>query len=713
MNFKTTLVMLVLLTAIAGAYLWISSTGPKSGAPTPTLPDALVTGREFKSITIEQQDLTLTLKKQEGLWWQTAPVRFPVTGEAIESLINGGLALVPRKVFSYDNESGTIASADALQALGLDPPRATVTYLSDTGVHQLHLGASNVAGSAYLQLEGDEQVYLVDTTLHGVALNADPKTWRPDQLPTLDANRVNRMSLTGGPQDLEFARTDEGWSLNPDGGERANDELVSRLALMAQHLRPLSYASDDPNALSQFGLAEPRAVLTTADATGSRQTLRLGQNADLAGNTVYATWSDTDEASPVVFTLPADPINELPRITADMLRDPRVITASPGTIRGQSVNRVGRDTVDIQLNADGQGLSFVDPETGYNPDLQRASRWLTTLTRVEPTGHVRAPREAQAPIALIELRLTGSRAEHVRLYADRDGREDVLLAVRENEAVAALIPSEQVAPLLGPVVTLRDRNLPDVGPIDELRLTRDDGEAFNFFLDEQEGWLPQNDDFTEAWDADRFQQLGDWVASPRVRAWTAMPELPRGPTARLSLGQGKPAYVVNVDQQLGQRTDLPGVFRLPKDIAPLFGEEYRQKLLLPYRADQITRVTLGIEPATESSALPPAATIERNAQGVYVNASGERYDNQAQAAALLKTLAGLSAKRIMPAKLPEQRQTPIRYWELATDDGKTHRLQRDSLGVWSLNDLTFFIETEDDQLLKQLDTTWGKALVTP
>ncbi|MBB6430881.1 DUF4340 domain-containing protein [Algisphaera agarilytica] len=713
MNFKTTLVMLVLLAAIAGAYLWMSSAGPRGASPQESLPDTLVTGREFQSITIQQQDQTLTLENQEGQWWQTQPVRFPVTGETVETLVNAGLSLVPRKVFSYDDESATIAPGEALSTLGLEPPRATVTYLSDTGTHQLLLGTYSVAGSAYLQLNGDERVYLVDPTLHNAVLNADPKSWRPQTLPTLDANRVNRITLTGGPQDLNLTRAEDGWSLAPDGGERADDELVTRLAMMAQHLKPLSYVSDAPDALTQYGLAEPRATLTTADATGARQTLRLGQDADLGGTSVYATWSDTDEASPVVFVLPADPINELPRITADLLRDPRVVTASPGTIRGQLVNRVGRDTVEINQSPDGQGLAFVEPETGYDPDIQRASRWLTTLTRVEPTGHVRAPREAQAPIALIELRLTGGRSEYVRLYADRDGREDVLLAVRESETVAALVPSEQVAPLLAPVVTLRDRNLPDVGPIEELRLTRDDGEAFNFALDPQQGWLPQNDDFTDQWHADRFKELGDWVASPRVRSWTALPELPRGPTARLSLGQGKPAYVVNVDQQLGQRTDLPGVFRLPEVIAPLFGEEYRQKLVLPYRPDQITRVTLGIESNPDSPNLPPAATISRNPQGVFVDAQGNRFDNQAQCAALLNTLAGLSAKRIIPARLPEQRQPPIRFWELATDDGQTHRLQRDNLGVWSLNDLTFFIEAEDDKLLKQLDTAWGKALVSP
>lgn len=715
MNFKTTLVMLVLLAGIAGAYLWMRSAGP-GGTPMANPPsEAFVTGREFHRITIEQDGQRLTLEKQDRVWWQTHPVRFPVEGEAIETLVNAGLSLTPREVFSFaDDDPIAAGQTDAMASFGLNPPRVTVTYRSDTGEHELRLGDTNVAGSAYLQKVGDEQVYLVDAALHLAALDIDPKTWRPQKLPTLDASRVNHVSLTGGTQDAVLTRTAEGWSLDPEGGERADADLAVLLATIAQQLQPTSYVSDDPETLGRFGLSQPRVTLTTADATGASQTLRLGQDADLGGATVYATWSDNESPSPVVFTLAAKSLNNLEQITADMLRDPRVVTALPGTIRGLQVNRVGRDTIEINQNPDGSGLRFVEPQTGYDPDLERAARWLTTLTRVEPVGHVRAPREAQAPIALIELRLTGGRTEHVRLYADRDGRDDVILAVREDEAIAALVPNDQVAPLLAPVVTLRDRKLSDAGPIQELRLTRDDGEVFSFTRDERGSWNPQNSDFTNGWESARFDQLWGWVESPRVASWTSMSELPRGPIARLSLGPEKPAYVVNVDQHLGQRTDLPGVFKLPEDIAKRFADEYRQQLLLPYRSDQIDRVALGIEPADTITDLPDTATVARNAQGAYVDAAGERYDHQAECAALFNTLAGLSAKRYVAPLPPEQRQTPIKTWELQTSTGDTHRLLRYNQGVWSLdNEKYFFIDVETDRQLTRKDTAWGQAFILP
>lgn len=715
MNFKTTLVMLVLLAGIVGAYLWTRSIVPGPISPAETLPDAFVTGREFTQILIELPDQHIELQRQDRGWWQTAPVRFPVTGEAVESLINAGLSLTPREVFFFSDDDPLVAGqGDALASFGLKPPRATIIFHSDTGEHRLLLGNTNIGGSAYLQQSGDDAVYLVDTALHQVVLDADPKAWRPQKLPTLDASRVNQISLVGGPQNITLSRTAAGWSLRPEGGERANDELALNLAAIAQQLQPRGYVSDDPAALGRYGLAEPRLQLTTADATGAQQTLRLGQPADLKATTRYATWSDGPDPSPVVFLLPAATLKDLDRLTPDLLRDARVVTALPGTIRGQQVNRVGRDTLTIAHRSDGSGLAFVEPQTGYAPDLEQASAWLTTLTRVAPVGHARAPREAQAPLALIELQLTGGRTEYVRLYIDRDGRDDVVLAVRENETVAALIPRDQVAPLLAPVVMLRDRRLPDAGSLNELRLTRDDGESFRFTKN-KDRWVPQNADFTDDWEAQRFDELGRWLQAPFVESWTAQSALPRGPVARLSLGDDRPAYSINVDQNLGERTDLPGVFRLPPGITSLFAEEYRQRLLIPYRPDQITRVELGLEPlANSTKKLPQMAVVSRSRQGIYQDAQGQRYDHQADCAALFNTLAGLSAKRIIPPLLPEQRQTPIKYWQLETADGQTHRLMRYNQGVWSLgNDTYFYIDVETDRQLTRKETAWGQALILP
>lgn len=726
MNFKTTLVLLVLLTGFAGAYLWVNARGTiGSKTVLPTAPEALVTGRDFSRITLQRNGQTLVYAREDAGWWQTEPVRFPVADEAIESVINAGLSLTPREIFSFPFDDPIAeGQPDTFAAFGLDPPQARLVYESDTGQHTLQLGHTNVAGTAYLQKSDDPNVYLVEATLHRAVLDADPNAWRPQKLPTLDAERVSRIELRHGKRDIRLARSADGWSLGTEGDERADAEAALRLAAIAQQTQPRSYVDQDPAALAGYGLAEPRVTLTTADPAGRRQTLRLGKAADLSAQTVYATWSDTEAPSPVVFTLPTATVAALD-LEADALRDLRVVTALPGTIRGQSVNRVGQDTVELAHRPDGQGFAFVQPQTGYGPDPELAAGWLTTLTQVSPIGSARAPREAQAPLALIELKLTSDRKEFVRLYADRDGRDDVVLAVRESEAVAALVPSEQLAPLLAPVVQLRDRALPpsDLASLETIRLTRDDGHEFRFGQRTPGRWRLENTEYAEGgsrdgtgggWESGAFDRLMEWLQAPRVEAWTSMSELPRGPITRLSTGPEKPAYVVNTDQHLGQRTDLPGVFHLPPEISVLLAGEYRLRNVLPAQTKAISRVTLGL--AGQDPLAPPVqqAVVQLGEDGVYQDADGQRYGDQQKAAALFRKLSQLRVKRYLPALADGQRQTPIKVFELETDGGKTHRLLRYNQGVWSIDgERYFYLDVETDRALTDKQTVWGQALIVP
>ncbi|MEO1236743.1 MAG: hypothetical protein AAFX76_08150, partial [Planctomycetota bacterium] len=327
--------------------------------------------------------------------------------------------------------------------------------------------------------------------------------------------------------------------------------------------------------------------------------------------------------------------------------------------------------------------------------------WLTTLSRAEPVGWTRAPREAQAPLAVIELALTGGRAERVRLYADRDGREDVLLAVRENEPVAALVPTGALAALLDPVVTLRSRALPAVDGLTELRLTRDDGHVFRFFRESVgvDGWQREGEAEGDGPGGVDFADLWRWVQRPRVREWTAMPELPRGPVARLSLGPDRPAYLVNVDTGLGQRTDLTGVFRLPAGVTALFAGEYRPVGLVSVAPDRV--VSVRIENGSASG------EVRRNADGAYVDADGQRLGSQADAASLFNTLSGLRARRLVDAPPPAAGDPATRVIQLTPTDGPRLELVRGGDGRWSMGDRRFELDAEVDADLMRLIELFG------
>ncbi|MEM8738007.1 MAG: DUF4340 domain-containing protein [Planctomycetota bacterium] len=714
-NFKTTLVLLLSLAALAGLTLLLlarQNPAPPVAAP----PTPLVTGRTFTRIVLRPavDAPPIELDFEDGRWWQTEPVRFPVADDAVENLVNTALALIPLP----------LDDPPAPTDVGLAPPRATITYHTPEGSQTLRLGDITVAGTAYLGTpDRPGQVRLVDAALHRLVQSARPAAWRPEALPTFDPRRVTRIERRLPTRTDLITRSAERWSLGEGETQRARPAAAERLAAAAADLRPLSYVSDDPAALTQYGLDEPNLEITLTRSTGQTQTLRLGSPADLARQTVYATWSDTAAASPVVFTLATDSLVPL-FIHPDSLRDPRLVTADPAAVRGLRVNRVGRDLVEIRrqpsAGPDANPFSFTQPQTPYAPDQRLALDWLGTLHGAEPTGWTRAPREAQAPLAVAQLQLAGDRAEFVRLYADRDGREDVLLAVRENESVAALVPREQLAPLLAPLITLRDRTLPPPSePITAVRLTRDDQHEFLFEKQAtgnaagspDAGAWTLSQDPPGPWEEESFARLLAWLETPLAQAWTPLPELPRGPTARLSLGPDRPAYTVSVDQNLATRTDLPGVFRLPPGTAERFAAEYRDRLILPLRSEEIASVQVAgsAEPDPLSPAGPRGVTLRRGDDGVFRNGRDERYEPQADAAAVFNAFAGFTAKRILDLPPDAPRAAPVRTFTLETSAGESLTLRRGANGVWSHRDQSFYISPTVDQIL----TRFASAVPAP
>ena len=790
MNLKTTAILLILLLGVVGLTLLTQGIGP-AARPGPdgdtaaglegAQPKTFVSGREFHRIEINDPRGRMSFAFDGERWEQDYPASFPADAGWIQDVINAGLSLTGQRPASDDtgrgsdrpssNASDAEASPSGVADTGLGPGATEVRFVSDRGTFHLRLGRVTAAGPAYLaELKssnaGDHEptaeapTWLVDPVLHRLLGERASGAWRPERLAGLNPEQVSQVMLKRAGRSQTLRRGDRGWSLDEAGGERVDAARVAPLLAAMAQLTPVSYVGTVDNQaaeLQRYGLDQPRAELRISDGSGRWRHLQIGQEADLAAQTHYASWDEGnrdsrngeeqeasgDGASPqrgaparVVFTLPASLLESVV-VEADAWRDRRLVLAEPETIRGQHVNRVGRDTVEAERRADGLGYRFVEPSLGYAPDPELLPQWLTTLTRVEPGGFVRAPREAQAPLAVVELRLAGGRSEHVRLYADRDGREDMVLAVRESEPIAMLVPGDQVATLLAPVVTLRDRRLPMTRPAEEgsaddipgdatppagrrdaIRLTRDDGVEYVFKWsetdDERGRWSLEGFE-SEPWDRARFDRLREWLEAPRVASWTSMPELPRGPIARVSRGADRPAYSVNVDQGLASRTDLPGVFRLPEEVTDAVAAEYRPTLVVEQRVDQIASITVtpgsaGGDPvagrspgAAESepgaggtaSAVGGPLTIRRDGGGRF-STQGQRLVDPEAAARLFDGLAGLRAKRFLPEAA--EASDPAVSWRLSLRfDEATATLSRDPQGVWSDGGRRFYIDAQLDQ----------------
>ena len=655
MNFKTTALLLLLLLGSAGLYLGTRGGKTPAAAPPaadPALGRPLVNEVTFRRLVIEHggtRGPREAYRLEDGVWWQVQPVHFPVDAKGPESIINAALSLAPRQKLTPRGDDDTNPDLDGVPTradLGLGPQADRVVIVGGEDVFNLVLGRREVAGTAWLAVDGGGLAYLVDPTLHDAVAAAAPDAWRPAQLPGPGADTVVGLTLEqrgrSADETAVLHRGAAGWHWGPDhpaipSGDdeaRGDRDATNRLAAIADGLPIAGYVTDDLTRQAELGLADPVATLVlralaVSDNPGAEHTsvpvctLRLGRPADASRPpSRYATASFGDEPSPVVFVVPGAAVAPL---LADpvTLRDPRLVVADPSAVLGLRIDRVGSGTLELAWSKSGESgrsgaaaeraVRFVEPNRDTPADPRWGADWLTLLQRTRAEGFTSAPPEAQAPVATATLRLAADRVEHVRLYRDRDGRSDVMLAVREDEPVAAVVPAETLAPLLAPAITLRDTRLPapEGEGIETVRLTRDDGVVFAFSrLDGDSPELQVIDaepqPVAERWDVPALRRLQDWLRAPRAVQWTPSAGLPRGPVARLTTGPDAPAYTVNVGQNLAQRTDLPGVFRIAPEIAALFDAEYRPRVLIEARADELTAVALrdadGVTPADHEPA---------------------------------------------------------------------------------------------------------------
>src|SRR5512133_639534 len=138
MNFKTTLILLVILAGL-GAYIFFAKSGSESGPKT----EVTKTENERKLFDVQSTDISkitvtpadgkrMALEKSGGNWKLTEPVAAPAETFEVDSLAR---ALAELK------SHGTVnASAGDAKATGLDNPRYKVEFTAGSKNYSLSVG---------------------------------------------------------------------------------------------------------------------------------------------------------------------------------------------------------------------------------------------------------------------------------------------------------------------------------------------------------------------------------------------------------------------------------------------------------------------------------------------------------------------------------------------------------------------------------------------
>ncbi|WP_428937547.1 DUF4340 domain-containing protein [Fontivita pretiosa] len=325
MNFKTTVILLVLLAVVALVLLLTRQTEP--GAEKPTEARLLdIAAGDITRISFTADDgQTTTFEKSDGKWRLTQPVQAAAEEFAVSSLVDAIAGL---------NTRGRVDPAGT----GVDQPRYKLQITTkDNRTIKLDIGTRSGAGdNLYVRREGQTHADVVPASLMD-QLEKPLKDWRRERLFDVGGMQIAQIRIATTQQSLELQKRGANeWHVVSPTSMPAETTEASDIASAISGLRAEEFVTDQPPTsaeLKRYGLDQPVMTVsfstqppatqpTTQPATQPTfTTIQFGRFGDVMKKNVYASTS----AEPGVVLVPATSLDSFRKTPLD-LRDRRVLS---------------------------------------------------------------------------------------------------------------------------------------------------------------------------------------------------------------------------------------------------------------------------------------------------------------------------------------------------------------------------------------------------
>lgn len=478
MNFKTTVVLLVLLLVIAGVLWFVVRPGAPAATPAESEPAAPTALKPVFEPQIETQNIVrvevaqadqppLAFERIEDPdkagsmadWKIVAPLTAPAEAFAVRGLINTLRGLQSRMQFEPgQKDQPTLADA------GLAPPQATITLTDQDGKQfTLEVGKPVVLSSdTYVRVGDASAVHVADRDL-AQQIRKPLDEYRAKRLVDLKLEEATRVRVTHEGRSYAFTRGADGeWVIDEPLRAYAAKDKVRSLIMRMNGLRAEQFAADTPESLAPYGLEQPylsfsvttetrteivgppappdsQPVEPQFETTAREHTLLVGGFADLKREKRYVKPAD----QPWIATVAQTTLEGLvPKLKE--LRDPRVTRVSAVAATELTLAAGGQSAtlkkIDGVWQGDGDLAALDQPAVN---ELLEAFEDLEAIDYVdapeEPAAYgLAAPRatitvSAAGAVTPVTVRIGAETASGRNAYVQREG-DPTVLVVRAAQA---------------------------------------------------------------------------------------------------------------------------------------------------------------------------------------------------------------------------------------------------------------------------------------
>jgi hypothetical protein len=394
---KSTFIVLVCAAVLGGAFYFLNKKHEKdvsalldSSKPAFTFSSADVTGMTV-SHPAKPDVPAVRMEKSNGNW----KIVQPVDTAADSSVVDGSLSSLTF-ARSTQTEPGT---PDRLKAFGLDPAKVSVTFQLKSGPkHTLAIGEKVFDGdSVYAVADGSNTVLL----LPGSVLTSADKTlddWRDHAVLHITSNQVKSFTIKNGSSELAATKTKDQWNFTKPTVGRGDKDSIDSLLSSVQNAKFTNVASETPDDLGKYGLANPAVTFTSTDDTGKQSTVVIGKK---DGTDYFAR----DLSRPMIFHVNSDFDTQVTKSFAD-LRDKKVIHVDAADVTRIEIHN---EHGDIAVNSKGNDMWVIESPAnlkGKNAPSSMLFDPLNALSSDKIIDHPPASITAKLAKPAIEVTLT-------------------------------------------------------------------------------------------------------------------------------------------------------------------------------------------------------------------------------------------------------------------------------------------------------------------
>ena len=411
---KPTLIVLLFAIVLGvGVYFYQAKHATPDTAVDTSKPAFTAQSADIQSITIQRLSAKdspeLQIKRQGGDWDITQPVNTPADKSSVDGIADG---LASARV--SQTEPGT---PDRLKAYGLQPGAVSISFtLKNGATHKVLLGDKDFTGdNVYGVVDSSNDVSLLPLSL---LTSADKGLDDLRDKSDLHVNSDNAASvqLKNASGDISMKKDTGGntWSLTKPESAEADLDAVTALVGALSTGKMKSVASETPDHLDRYGLANPAITVSVTDDVGKTATLIVGKK---DGDEYYAK----DTSRPTVFKIDADLYKKLAEV--------------PAELRDKSPLRVDEsDTNQFELH-DASGSMVATKKPGgddwvlQSPDDQKGKN-VSAWKVFSPVSDLRADEVIEKPSADVLAKLKDPAYEIT--FTDKSGKKRTLRISKDS-----------------------------------------------------------------------------------------------------------------------------------------------------------------------------------------------------------------------------------------------------------------------------------------